>query len=48
MSEGMELDIWQESTRDDEPTCIHGLSEWLCMGPQHYPSVQDEMDGRYF
>jgi hypothetical protein len=46
--EGEELDIWRESNRDDEPTCIHGLSEWLCMGPNHYPSRQDEMEGRYF
>lgn len=45
---GYQLDIWRESNRDDEPTCIHGLSEWLCMGPNHYPSREDEMEGRYF
>ena len=28
--------------------CEHGMSAWLCMGPQHYPSMQDEMEGRYF
>lgn len=31
-----------------EQQCIHGLSAWLCMGPQHYPSRQDEMSGRYY
>ena len=25
------------------PTCEHGLSEWLCEGPNHYPS-----DNPYF
>ena len=29
-------------------TCEHGMSAWLCMGPNHYPSRQDEMEGRYF
>jgi len=28
--------------------CEHGMSAWLCMGPMHYPSRQDEMEGRYF
>ena len=35
------------STTFDE-VCEHGLSAWLCMGPNHYPSRQDEMEGRYF
>lgn len=25
------------------PTCEHGLSEILCMGPDHYPSTEQEM-----
>lgn len=25
------------------PTCEHGLSEILCMGPDHYPSNEQEM-----
>lgn len=33
---------------EDEETCEHGMSAWLCMGPNHYPSRQDEMEGRYF
>ena len=28
--------------------CEHGMSAWLCMGPNHYPSRDDEMNGRYF
>ena len=32
----------------DEELCVHGMSAWLCMGPMHYPSMQDEMEGRYF
>jgi hypothetical protein len=24
------------------PTCEHGLSAWLCEGPQHYPYDNDE------
>ena len=32
---------------DNEDTCMHGMSAWLCMGPNHYPSRQDEMEGRY-
>lgn len=34
--------------RWENQTCEHGMSAWLCMGPQHYPSRQDEMEGRYF
>ena len=38
--------------REGEPIefdiCEHGLSAWLCMGPNHYPSRDDEMNGRYF
>jgi hypothetical protein len=33
---------------EDEETCMHGMSAWLCMGPNHYPSYQDEREGRYF
>lgn len=33
---------------EDDDICEHGLSAWLCMGPNHYPSMQDEMEGRYF
>jgi hypothetical protein len=33
---------------EDEETCEHGMSAWLCMGPMHYPSRQDEMEGRYW
>lgn len=32
----------------EEELCEHGMSAWLCMGPNHYPSRQDEMEGRYF
>lgn len=28
--------------------CEHGMSAWLCMGPNHYPSREQEMEGRYF
>lgn len=28
--------------------CEHGLSLWLCMGPNHYPTMDDEMNGRYY
>jgi len=28
--------------------CEHGMSAWLCMGPNHYPSRDDEMNGRYY
>lgn len=28
--------------------CEHGMSAWLCMGPNHYPSRQDEIEGRFF
>lgn len=30
------------------PTCEHGLSAWLCMGPMHYPTREQEMAGEYF
>lgn len=29
---------WVNTQFDDEPQCEHGLSEWLCEGPGHYPS----------
>lgn len=29
------------------PTCEHGLSASLCMGPQHYPSYEQEMRGEF-
>lgn len=32
----------------DEETCEHGLSAWLCMGPNHYPTAEQEMRGEYF
>ena len=32
----------------NEDICEHGMSASLCMGPNHYPSRQDEMEGRYF
>lgn len=36
-------------TIDDNEICPHGLSMWLCSHPiYHYPSRQDEMEGRYF
>lgn len=52
--------IWMDSitgefTSDGEFTstvfddiCEHGMSAWLCMGPNHYPSREQEMEGRYF
>jgi hypothetical protein len=24
-------------------TCEHGLAAWLCVGPTHYPTMEDEM-----
>ena len=32
---------------EDEETCMHGMSAWLCMGPLHYPSYEQEMRGEY-
>jgi len=32
----------------EHDTCEHGMSAWLCMGPNHFPSDRDEMEGRYF
>jgi hypothetical protein len=33
---------------EDADTCMHGLSFWLCMGPNHYPSAEQEMRGEYY
>jgi len=33
---------------ENEETCMHGMSAWLCMGPMHYPSREQEMRGEYF
>ena len=30
------------------PECEHGLSAHLCMGPDHYPSIEWEMDREHF
>lgn len=43
----MEFDYYA-GTEVDNDICEHGMSAWLCMGPNHYPSRQDEMEGRYF
>ena len=43
----MEFDYYA-GTEVDNDICPHGMSAWLCMGPNHYPSRQDEMEGRYF
>lgn len=28
--------------------CEHGMAQWLCMGPGHYPTDEQEMRGEYF
>lgn len=28
--------------------CEHGLSAWLCMGPNHYPTDEQEMRGELY
>ena len=28
---------YAEMEQDDDDTCEHGLSAWLCEGPSHYP-----------
>lgn len=38
----------EDGEDESEALCEHGMSAWLCMGPMHYPSRQDEMEGRYF
>lgn len=43
----MEFDYYA-GTEVDNDICEHGMSAWLCMGPNHYPTMQDEMEGRYF
>lgn len=43
----MEFDPYA-GTETDNDICEHGMSAWLCMGPNHYPTMQDEMEGRYF
>src|SRR3954469_24890641 len=30
------------------PECEHGLSAALCMGPDHYPSIEWEMEREHF
>ena len=40
--------VHQYIFQSNEETCEHGLSSWLCMGPNHYPTRQDEMEGRYW
>ena len=42
-AKGIDKCVWCE-----EELCVHGMSAWLCMGPNHYPTMQDEMKGRYF
>ena len=44
-----QMDNLMEYPPDPEgDICEHGMSAWLCMGPNHYPTMQDEMEGRYF
>lgn len=43
----MEFDYYA-GTEIDNDICEHGMSAWLCMGPNHYPSREQEMEGRYF
>lgn len=43
----MEFDYYA-GTEVDNDICEHGMSAWLCMGPNHYPTMDDEMNGRYF
>jgi len=43
----MEFDYYA-GTEIDNDICEHGLSLFLCMGPNHYPTRDDEMNGRYF
>lgn len=38
-SEGHPYEILMEML---SPTCEHGMSAQLCMGPQHYPSAEQE------
>lgn len=35
---GAELCDAQDEWDHAEPDCEHGLSAWLCAGPQHYPT----------
>lgn len=43
----MEFDPYA-GTEIDNDICEHGMSAWLCMGPMHYPSTEQEMRGEYF
>lgn len=42
-----QTDTFVEDTIPND-ICEHGMSAWLCMGPNHYPTMQDEMEGRYY
>ena len=44
---------WDDDLQDGicaacNETCEHGMSAALCMGPDHYPSREQEMRGEYF
>lgn len=43
-----QMDNMEYPPDPEEELCEHGMSHWLCMGPNHYPTMQDEMEGRYF
>lgn len=40
-------DSWTRMNDKLYPTCEHGLSAWLCAGPEHYPTDQQLMTGAY-
>ncbi|MGH3997265.1 MAG: hypothetical protein ACRDTJ_07360 [Pseudonocardiaceae bacterium] len=46
--EGMDWSRFPRTYERLNPTCEHGLSAWLCMGPMHYPTREQEMAGEYF
>lgn len=37
----------EDQVKPDE-LCEHGMAAWLCMGPMHFPSAEQEMRGEYF
>ena len=43
-----QMDNMEYPPDPDEELCVHGMSAWLCMGPMHYPSSEQEMRGEYF
>jgi hypothetical protein len=40
--EPIDYDLHPRLYRKLNPLCEHGLSAWLCAGPQHYPYDEEE------